>query len=294
MKFQILSVFWGSPYATWFIKGALKSLSFPKNQKAINENCSTWNIFCDEAQIETIREITKITFPRLNVNIMPTTNLRAFIDQHQAAMCWQIEECLKAKERLLFAPPDTIFADGTVSNFLVLGREPKTCVAIAHPRVLPDILTELSILDIQSPAQMVHRIWNEGHLHQAWADAEVGHPRQNSFIGGVRWEKLAPNLFSITHHLPTVYFADFTEEDLTYFKLAPGFGHYDHQWPSDILIRQCRQRLVGSSDAGFICEITHKEKNIPPVKDGPTDGFWRTLPHNIQNRQTQIIFRGEP
>lgn len=294
MKFQILSVFWGNPYATWFMKGCLKSLAFPKNKKAIDTYCSVWNIFCDDNQIEMIREATKITFPTLSIKIRSTDELRAFVDQHQAAMCWQVEECLKAKERLLFAPPDTIFADGTVKNFLSLGREKNSCVAIAHPRVLPELLLEMNTLDIQSPAKLVNRIWNEGHLHQSWSDAETGHPRQNSFIGGVRWSELEPNLYLITHHLPTVYFADFTDEDLMYFKVCTGFGHWDHQWPSDILLRQCRQRYVGSSDAGFICEITHKEKNIPPVQPGNTDEFWRSFPHNLQNRMTQIIFRGEP
>lgn len=293
MKFQILTVLWNEPYFTWFKKGCLKSLSFPKNKDSISEWCTGWNIFCDDNQMESIREVTRLDFPKLNIQIRSTSELRAYIDQHQAAMCWQIEECLKSKERLLFAPPDTVFADGTIPNLLKLGREPKTCVAVAHPRVHPDVLGDINILELQSPAQLIDRIWNDGLLHQSWSDAEVGHVRQNSFIGGVRWEELSPNLFSVTHHLPTVYLADFTDEDLNYFKTRVSFGSYDHEWPSDILIRQCRQRYVGSSDAGFICEVTHKEKNIPPVEAGNTDSFWREHPHNLQNRQTNVIFRGQ-
>lgn len=292
MKFQILTIFWGEPYFSWFLRGCLRSLSFPKNKQAIMENCSAWNVFCDDAQNEQVREVMRINFPKLNIKVRSTDELRAFVDQHQAAMCIQIDECLKAKERLLLAPPDTVFADGTIPNLLKLGRERNSCVAVAHPRVLPDILGDISILEIQDPAPLIYRIWNEGYLHQSWADAEIGHPRQNSFIGGVRWEELEPNLFSITHHLPTVYLADFTDEDLMYFKTCTGFGHWDHMWPSDILIKQARQRYVGSSDGAFICEITHKEKNIPPVKDGNTDQFWRGFPHNLQNRMTNVIFRG--
>lgn len=292
MKFQILSILWGEPYASWFARGCVKSLSFPKNKKAIDDNCSVWNIFCDDSQAEGIKEVARINFPRLNIKVRSTDELRAFVDQHQAAMCLQIKECLEAKERLLLAPPDTIFADGTIPNLLKLGREKNSCVAVAHPRVLPELLSDIGVLEIKDPAEMIYRIWNEGHLHQSWADAEVGHPRQNSFIGGVRWEELSTDLFSITHHLPTVYLADFTDEDFVYFKTATGFGHWDHMWPSDILIKQGRQRYVGSSDAAFICEITHKEKNIPPVKEGNTDLFWRSFPHNIQDRQTNVIFRG--
>lgn len=294
MKFQILSVFWGEPYKTWFIKGSLKSLAFKENHKAITESCSTWNIFCDSDQIPAIEEVTKITFPLVKFNIQSTENLRAFIDQHQSAMCWQIDQCLKAKERLLFAPPDTIFADGTIPNILKLGREEKTCVAIAHPRVLPEILQDfISHIRYASPgpAQLVDLTWR--HLHQAWSDAESGHPRQNSFIGGVRWQELSESLYAVTHHLPTNYLCDFTDEDLMYFKTRTSFGSFDHEWPSDLLIRQNRQRFVGSSDAGFICEITDKLKNIPPVKPGNVDEFWRSHPHNLQNRQTTVIFRGE-
>lgn len=293
MKFQLLSIFWGEPYFTWFIKGCLKSLAFPKNQQCINKNCSTWNIFADNNQIEQLKEVTRITFPHLTFNIQSTDMLRAFIDQHQSAMCWQVEKCLEAKERLLFAPPDTIFADGTIPSLLKLGREPRSCVAVAHPRVLPGLLGDMNILELQSPGALIKRIWNDGYLHQAWADAEVGHPRQNSFIGGVFWEKLEPNIYAVTHYLPTIYFADFTGEDLMYFKTQVSFGCYDHTWPADILIKQQRQRYVGSSDAGFICEVTHKEKNIPPVRPGSPDDFWRSHEHNKHNKQVKVIFRGD-
>lgn len=293
MKFQILSVFWREPYMTWFIKGCLKSLAFPDNHKAIMAHCSQWNIFCDDNQIEQIKEVTRITFPGLTCNIQSTDHLRAFVDQHQSAMCWQIEKCLKDNEKLLFAPPDTIFANGTIDSFIKLGGDPKTCVQLAHPRVLPDLLGDINILELSSPASLVKRIWNEGYLHQSWADAEVGHPRQNSFIGGVSWQKIKENLYAITHHLPTVYFADFTPEDLMYFKTATSFGNYDHCWPTDLLIRQVRLRNVTSSDAGFICEVTHKEKNIPPVQPGPVNGFWKSQPHNLQNRMNYVFFRGE-
>lgn len=289
MKFQILSVFWGEPYCEWFLKGALRSLSFKQNREAILEHCSTWNIFCDENQVETVKEATKLNFSDLKINIRSTSHLRAFIDQHQSAMCMQIADCLKSNERLLFVPPDTVFSDGSINSLMKIGREPKTCVAVAHPRVLPDFLLNLKQA-IGKPNELVNLAWK--NLHQSWSDAEVGHPRQNSFIGGVKWERLGFDLYSITHHLPTVYFADFTEEDLMYFKTQTSFGCYDHTWPADILIRQHRQRYVGSSEAAFICEITHREKNIPPVKEGNTDSFWREHAHNLQNRQTQVIFRG--
>lgn len=290
MKFQILTVLWGNPYLDWFLKGSLRSLAYYKNKEAIENSCSIWNIFCDDNQIPTIEEATKLIFPKVKFNIQSTAHLRAFIDQHQSAMCFQIDACLKAKERLLFVPPDTVFANGSVPAMMKAGREPKSCVAVAHPRVLPEFLPEM-LGHSGDPEHLVYTAWK--NLHQSWSDAEVGHPRQNSFEGGVRWEELSENLYSITHHLPTVYFADFTEEDAMYFKTCIGFGNWDHLWPSDILIRQVRQRFIGSSDAAFICEITQREKNIPHVKAGNPDLFWREHPHNLHNRQTNVIYRGQ-
>lgn len=292
MKFQIMSTFWGEMHLDWFKRGCFESLSWTENRRAILDNCSTWNINTDEANFPQIMEIFEECFPELKVKLRKTEELRKYIDHLQSALVTQVESCLEEKERFLFAPPDTIFSDGAVANLMKLGREPGTCVAVAHPRVLPDILDDIQTDQYTITSdRLVTKAWK--HLHQSWADAESGHPRQNSFIGGVRWEKLSEKIYAITHHLPTPYFCDFTPEDLAYFKTRVSFGSYDHEWPSDLLIRQGRQRFIGSSDAGFICEITERLKNIPPVKPGPVDGFWREHAHNFQNRQTTIIFRGE-
>lgn len=290
MKFQILSVFWGEPYCEWFLKGALRSLSFKQNREDILEHCSTWNIFCDENQIETVKEAMKLVFSGLKVNIKSTSHLRAFIDQHQSAMCFQIAECLKSKERLLFVPPDTVFSDGSIQALMNAGEEEKSCVAVAHPRVLPEFISQLRFTS-GKPSELVNLAW--ANLHQSWTDAEIGHPRQNSFIGGVRWKKREEKEYSVSHHLPTTYLADFTEEDLMYFKTCVSFGNYDHSWPSDILLRQNRIKYITSSDKSFICEITHREKNIPPVKGDDPSKFWRTNPHNLYYSNIEVSFKGE-
>lgn len=287
MKFQIMSTYWGDTHQDWFKRGCFESLQWQKNRKAILENCSRWNINTEEKNFHEVMELMESRFPGLKVKMRPVEELRRYTDYLQTALVTQIEDCLKDGDRFLFAPPDTIFSDGAVSGLLKLGREPLSCVAVAHPRVIPTILDDLKPM---SAPQLVTKAWE--HLHQSWYDAESGSPRQNSFIGGVRWEALDASTFAVTHHLPTPYLCHFTGEDLRYFQTRVSFGSYDHEWPSDLLIKQCRQRLVGGSDGGFICEVTEKLKNIPPVKPGPVDGFWREHPHNLQNRQTTIIFRG--
>lgn len=287
MKFQILSVFWGQQHLEWFREGCLKSLAFTDNYKAIKEHCSKWNIFTNPEYLDYAKELMKTTFPDTVMNIQSTEELRTYTDTLQSALVYQIDECLKSKDRFLFAPPDTIFANGTVKNLMTFGREKRTCVAVAHPRVLPGILMRLN--QFQKPEELV-KAFTE-YMHPSFEDAEVGHKRQNSFIGGIRWERLDTNNISVTHHLPTIYFADFTQEDLMYFKTQTSFGSYDHLWPADILLRANRQRYVGSSDGAFIMELTERWKNLPPVKPGNPDDFWANHAHNLHNRSTAVIFR---
>lgn len=287
MKFQIMSTFWGEQHKEWFRRGCLKSLAFQKNREAILENCSTWNIYTNKMFFNELDELLKITFPGLKYALTPIENLRKYTDSLQSALVLQIEACLQSGDKFLFAPPDTIFANGLVPNILKLGREPKSCVAIAHVRVLPEMLDEL-VPNLSSP-ELVSLAWK--HLHQSWYDAEINSPRQNSFIGGVKWEKLEDNVISVTHRLPTSYLADFTKEDLMYFQTCTGFGNWDHQFAIN-LYNQGRQRNIGGSEAGFIVELTERLKNIPPVKPGNPDDFWKNDQHNHINKQFNVILRG--
>jgi hypothetical protein len=93
--------------------------------------------------------------------------------------------------------------------------------------------------------------------------------------------------------------ANWIPEDYAFFINQPSFGSYDHTWPGERLIRQERQRYVGSSDAAFICEVTDFDKNIPPwtpehlkVLQVHPDAFYRDNWHNAVDRLTVCIFRG--
>lgn len=302
MKLRLLSIFWGPKHYDLFKWACLKSLAYPRNKEALYASDTIWNIFTDDEYFEPLRELTKITFPGLRFEIRSTNDLRRYTDSTQSALVGQIEECLAAKAKFLFAPPDTIFGDGTVANLLKIGREDKTCVCVPHPRVLPDIQDAIRrqladdgnfVPDRQTNIDNVTLVdLAFKYLHQSWTDAEVNHVRQNSHVGGVLWQRLDDVTISGRHYLPTHYLCDFTEQDLNYFKTQVSFGSFDHMWAGDILIPQGRQRYVGSSDAAFICEVTEKEKNIPPVWNGDPNQFWRNHVHNHHNKQVEFIFRG--
>lgn len=282
---QALSVVWGQEYIDQFLKGTVKSLSLKHNQEAMSK--VIWNIFTDEEDFSRIDEFIIAHLPNAEVRYKSLSLLRDRIDYLHSGMIWQIKECLRHNAKMLLVPPDSIFGDKTVPNLIKLGRDDISCVFVPHPRALPSILDE----PYQSNASLVKAAFK--HLHRSWSDAEEGTDRQNSFIGGVSWERLDELVVKVKHLLPTPYFCHFTVADLDFFEKAPGIGVIDHVWPST-LVQHNRGKFVGSSDACFIVELTAPDKNLPPVHRGAdTNQFWQKHPHNIFNSQLASIFRSE-
>lgn len=283
MKIQGLTVVWGDEYIDRFLKATVKSVAFKENKKAMED--VIWNIFTDESSFERIDKFIASFLPETEVRFRDLGVIRDRIDYLHSGLIWQIKECLKVKQRMLLLPPDSIFGDGTIQNLIRLGKEDKSCVVVPHPRALPEALGEA----YETNAELVRAAWK--HLHRSWSDAEEGGDRQNSFIGGVSWEKLDEKTFAVKHLLPTPYLCDFTEADLLFFEAQPGIGAIDHVWPGTLCSTN-RMKYCGSSDACFIVEITEKDKNLPPVqRHAETSKFWRNHPHNLFNQQVVSIFR---
>lgn len=290
MKLQILTMCYGEKHIELFRRACLKTLSFPENRRAIYENKTRWNICTDEEHIEYLKREIDIYFPELEINFIKTEDLRRYTDPIQSAIIWQIEDCLRTKSRLLIAPPDTLFAEGSVKSLVFAGREPGSVVVVPHPRVLPEILSSKFDPFVSSP-ELVRL--SMACLHQSWSDAECGHVRQNSYVGGVKWWRVNEKVISGQHYLPTPYLMDFTEADLQYFKTQISFGSFDHIWANDILLPAGRQRYIASSDSCFIAEITERDKNVPPIWDGDKDSFWRSNFQFQIDKQTVFTFRSE-
>lgn len=282
---QILSVFWGEKHFSIFRDVALRSLKWKKNVEALNG--STWNIFCDAELHNKFQGLVPDT---ITVNLRPMNLLMDFIDPFQAAFVWAIKQCLELDQRLLIVPPDLMFGDGTVPNLIKIGRDKSSVVVVPHVRVLPEALKFCG--PFTNP-QLVALAFS--NLHRSWIDAEMGHPNNSSFHGGVEWEKLGCNLWSVRHMLPAPYLMDFTKEDLSYFESVPTFNSLDHQWPGDILVPRGRMRYVGSSDACFLVEPTEPMANIPNIlpNQPKSGGFHRDQVHNRFNNQVRCIMRGE-
>jgi len=289
MALNLLTTCWGKKHIEMFEKTALRSLSWPKNRAALQAVDAVWCIYTDDQDLDHMKAIC--TTPGITFNIQSTTKLRNYIDMVQSATIDMIELCVERNEKLLLAPPDTIFGDGTVLGLLTAGQDPDSVVVVPHPRVLPSILSTMEKRGHITNDTLVDLAWE--HLHDAWVHAERNHPNQSSYVGGVEWWWAGDNICG-THRLPSPYLLSFTNEDLMYFKSAISFGHFDHMWPGDILIPRGRQRYLGSSEAAFIVEITEAGKNVPPIiENQPKTGFWRDHVHNKNNAQIIFTFTGE-
>lgn len=298
---------YGQHYIDLFKRACFRSLNWPENKSALAG--STWNISTKQEHFQELEELFANSGFKLQLfGIGESTRVAGcgYVPTKQCdggvillnALREQIFMCLKEKRKLLLAPPDTIFGDGTVTNLIALGGVAQSCVAVAHPRVLPSLIEEVEYLAATrgsiSNASLVTMA--KKHAHDSWKYAEVGHEKNNSFIGGISWKTIGQGLYAVTHRLPTVYFADFNNTDWDFWWGQVSFGAWDHRWPAENLLRQERQRYVGSSDACMIVEITDHDKNVPPeASQGTTDpdGYWNGHYHNGLNRQTTVIFRGE-
>ena len=273
---------------------------------------ATWNIFTKPEHFEEIIALFKDTpfhlqlieigteTPVAGCGMIPTSKCEIGVVL-LAGLRTQIHYGIKNRSRMLMAPPDTIFGDGTIPSMLAIGAGPSTAVSVAHMRVLPSVLEEIGVVGatrgaIENPHLVTLAM---KHAHDSWKFAEIGHERNTSFSGGIAWKSLGPGLYSIQHRLPTPYLVDFNHADFDFFWGQVSWGGWDHRWPAENLIRQERQRYVGSSDACFIVELTEWDKNVPPEWDKPgdrgnqPDAYWGQHYHNGINRQVNVIWRGE-
>lgn len=296
---RIFTMVWGETHTDWFERACARSLAWPKNQAAIRG--STWNIMSKKEDSEKVLKIAQ----SVGVKTLVYTELPAELEGNAPnmghymlqALLAMMNVCLKDGSQLLTAPPDTIFSDGTIQNLIQMAKYGATCVAVPHARVSPSIFGSLKDGALSGP-ELVRRLFK--HAHKSWSLCEIGLRESCSFVGGISWQKLDQNLYAVQHRLPTVYLSNFTAGDLSFFQqphdgYPPVYGYWDHVWPT-LLVKDQRQRTVGSSDAAFILEVTKEDLNVPPMTQSnphEPDAFWRNEYHNGINRQFSYIMRGE-
>jgi hypothetical protein len=311
MNIHLFSMFWGDHYVELFKKACFRSINWPKNLSAVSG--SVWNVYTKREHFEELDSIFKNSEFKLqlweigeSIRVAGCGFVRTSLVDAGVILLnglrEQIHWSIKNNSKMLFAPPDTLFGDGTIANLARIGVPLHSCVAFPHPRVHPGILDDVDEL-IATRGQITNSklvTLAMKHAHKSWSFGEIGHESNNSFIGGISWKRLDDGLWAVSHKLPTCYLADFTHPDFDFFWSQVSFGGWDHRWPAENLIRQGRQRLVGSSDACFAVEITDWDKNVPPEMDRSKlppgsleDAYWNNHYHNGINNQSSVIWRGD-
>lgn len=292
---RIFTTVWDEKYLGWFEKFCLKSLSFPKNREALDGAIWTFlTVADDQPKIEALVKASQlnprhIQFLTLGPEFRQNPHSAGhFINQ---GLLMEMQQAITFNQQTLLAPPDTIFGDGSIPVMREIARQRDSVVFAIHARVLPEIENDLR--EIATCPQLVSLAFK--HLHKTWSEAMEAREKVNSYVGGVSFRYIAPDMYSVTHRLPTPYLINWTPEDIVFFKNQLHWGIIDHLWPHECLVHTERMRVIGSSDAAFMVEITEADKNVPPLaayhEDEP-DLFWKNLSHNKVNRMFSVILRG--
>ncbi len=291
MSARLLTIVWGDRHIGWFDKACVSSLERPANLSALKDRVSQWDIVTKEEDIPRVKAISDrlglstVFYTDGDLSVLPNEVLQRELFSH-------MQRCFSNKEAMILAPPDSMFGDGSIPSIIAVGSRKGICVAVPHVRVTPRILAETDAH--RSNASLVEASWR--HLHRTWLEADATRELTNTYGGGVSWHKIGPNIFAVTHMLPTVYYANFIETDILWWGALKAVGAWDHHWPSK-LVAEKRQRVIGSSDAAFIAEVTPEFANIPgctPSDPEEPDNFWGgKAAHPIFNRNHVAIFRAE-
>lgn len=282
---RMFTLVWGERYLDWFEQACVASLCWPKNAEALKKHVVGWDIAtreCDAARAGDIASKlgVAVTIRHIAEDNMPIGAKLQFY------LVDEMKLCLERDEAMLLCPPDKIFGDGAINGLFSQGD---LCIAVPHVRVLPDIIQDIATP--KSNAELVGLAWR--HLHRSWREADASKEMVNCNVGGVAWREISPGLIAVQHRLPTCFLASFQEDDVAWFMSQVFVGAWDHLWPAKLVAEQ-RQRVLASSDAAFMAEITPEFDNIPacaPIDPSEPDKYWGQHAHHWANRNIVSIFR---
>lgn len=280
MQVRLSTLVFGDKFLGFF-KRSVRSLGWPGNREALRN--AVWSIHTDKA--DEARKIVEPLGIDVEINPVPSGTIGMALLK---SLVLDLEKCLGG-DALLTAQPDTIFGDGTIRTLVELGGEGLNAISVSHPRV---VSTFPDLTEPTSNAKLVGLAFD--HLHQGWKSANMRADENNCFKGGVGWREIGKDLYAVTVRIPTTYFVRPRIEDVDFLKTCKE-GGWDHDWPAH-LVEQQRHRLIGSSDAAFMVELTDSKRNgaLPRAAriDEP-DAYKFNLDHHKTNRNSMVIWRAE-
>jgi hypothetical protein len=288
---RLFTIVFGDQFMHWFEHGLLLSLSWPKNRAAL-EKVVAWDIWTTSADEQRVMAIAgRLGVPVVVHSEIPETRPKESLF---AALIGQMKLCKESRSAFFFASPDSVFGDGTVPSLFEVGIPEGICVAVTPMRVASEGFLEAMGTAPVSNAGLV-RLGFE-RMHEAFRMGDASLPNTNSYASGLSWRRIGDGLYAVSFRMPSAYLMQPTGGDVKWMLDRPKFGNYDHQFPK-ILVEQQRQRVIGSSDAAFVVELTPAAVgNAPLVETNPNepDRYIRDYAHHIVNRNTVAIWRAQP
>lgn len=279
----------GDAYLDLLERVAVRSLLQSRNRGAIPTDAVV-SLYSDAASIDRASQILSV-LGRLDAKV---ARIDSNAEQMQVSVFGEeIERCHSLGATMVVLCPDNFWGDGSLANLLAIAANQQICIAAPHPRVdREQFLTELnSCGELNNPALVELAMRT---LHPSWINAFADRPATSSLNAGISIIRLSDGLYGVVHRLPTVWLARFTKEDVGFFKnRAQSSGLWDHSWPQ-LLVRQERQKVIGSSDAFFVAELTPTEShNVELSASDPRwpDAYGYPSIHAAVNRNVQAIWR---
>lgn len=291
MKLRIFSIAYGEAYLQRLERACLLSMMWPKNLAALRKFAISWDLWTTPEDAERAAAIVgRVGVP---VQIIPRMALPHNKMNLHGALAGQLRLCHDTGSAFLFASCDLIFGDGSIPSMLEIAQVPGICVAVPPLRVNEERFLEDMGTGPLSNGQLVRLAFR--HLHQGFKDGEATLPRTSSYESGVSWRRIGEGLYAVTHRLPSCFVMQPNMADINYFKKWQKFGAFDHSFPRT-LYNADRQRVIGSSDAAFIVELTPAHIATPPtIETNPNepDRYVQALEHHKANRNLVAIWREE-
>lgn len=291
---RIFTPVWGADHVDWFRRGCLPSLLWPRNHEALK--WANWDIFTTPADRA---EVTSISNPLVAQTTIWDINTDKGVSRGRQLLekvCLTMQRCVDNGELFCLVMPDIIYGDGSWTNMIALAQRPTVCVTAPHMRVLPSILDDHSLgMDwiYEGPLTNRHLFCRAlRYAHPTWTDAEITKSPGSQFVGGVVWEQTSTGMYLVQHRIPNCWVGNIMQSDVDFMRVRDGFGMYDHDWPRKLVTEE-RSRVIGSSDAAFMVEITPANDNLAPLKElSPiVDLFHRSDIHHSVYRQFVSVWR---
>lgn len=289
---RLFTIAFGERYLDWFRDACVRSLCWPRNRAALIERVAAWDIWTTEADAQMARDIASSLGVPVEIHTGVTRDRTTLV----GALIGEMQLCCETGAGFLFAAPDTVFGDGSARSFLEIGAAPGTCIAAVPMRVASEGFIEAMGEGPLSNAQLV-RLGME-RMHASVKHSNAALPQTNSRTSGLSWRRIDEHLYAVTYRLPSTYLMQPNAHDVKWFRERPKFGNYDHGFPRTLVEKE-RQRVIGSSDAAFIAELTPADvANVPLFDTDPKEPDkyvpeGKYLLHHAVNRNVAVIWRSE-